>query len=282
MTNNELMQRYASWGFPQKNIEIPKTIRINTLRTDKQTCLKELKRIGVELEKTSLDYAYEVKGGPTLASTLPYLNGWIHIQELSSQLPVYVLDPKPGTKALDVAAAPGNKTTQFAQHMENTGIVVACDAVHERLEKLKSNCARLGATNVVAYQIDATFADELIKDADFVSCDVPCSGNFTQENWNRTMQDIFSRTELQKTLLTTSVYATKIKGSILYSTCSLEIEENEHIVEWALQELPVKLKKIDLKLGHPGLTEKTKLCKRIWPTQDKMGGFFMALLERIE
>lgn len=276
------MDRYAQWGFPQQHIDLPKVIRINPLRIQPDVCLGELARLGFVVEPTFLEYAYIVRGGPTIASTLPYLNGWIHIQELSSQIPAHILSPPPNARVLDVAAAPGNKTTQMAVSMNNSGVIVACDPIHERLEKLKANCARLGVANVVAYQIDGAYADELIAGADAVCCDVPCSGNFLQDGWEgRSLDQVMSRTELQKRLLETAVFSAREGGKILYSTCSLEKEENEDIVEWALHDLPVKLLPITLPVGHPGLTPQTKLCRRLWPAQDRVGAFFLAYFERV-
>jgi len=283
LASDDLFDRYAQYGFAQDDVTLPLVIRVNTLRVSVEDCVAALRKIGYAVEETVLPYAFVLRGGPSLPATLPYLNGWVYSQELSSQLPPFILNPGRDTSVVDIAAAPGSKTTQLAMHMENTGVIVACDPIHERLEKLRNNCDRLGVVNVVAYQTDGKYADELLSSADFVLCDVPCSGNYTQQGWEtRTLDDVRSRVPLQKELLETSVFCCKVGGRVAYSTCSLELEENEEVVEWALRELPVKLLPISVGVGFGGLTPTTKDCLRIWPTQHQMGGFFIALFERVE
>lgn len=282
---SEFLDRYAQWGYPQRTpVMLPTVIRVNTLRCSVDDCVSALRGLGCTVTPLALPYAFAVSGGHTLVATLPYLNGWFYLQELASQYAVAVVDVSSANIVVDLAAAPGSKTTHASMMMNGGGTIVACDISHERLLALQSNCARMGASNVVAYQIDAQFADSLVRNADVVLCDVPCSGNFTQSSdWfdKRTLADVRSRVAVQRRLLTTAVDVCRKGGRIVYSTCSLEIEENEEVVQWALSSLGVRVCPIALSFGSFGLSEVCKDCRRLWPTQHKTGGFFIALLEKM-
>lgn len=275
---NDFLKRYKEWGFPQREIQLPKVIRINTLKASaqqvKQTCDAKLTKISF-LED---GYVFDAKFSP--ASTPQYLLGQIYVQEAASQLPVQFLelDETQNQTVLDMCAAPGSKTTQVAQKLNNTGAIIATDNRKDRCEKLINNLERCGVSNCVVKHTEGFL---LTGQFDRILLDAPCSGNFIgDKKWfdKRTMQDIKSRVPMQKQLLKHAIQLLKPGGILIYSTCSLEIEENEEVVESALEAFEdVKLVPIQIKgTTSPGLTEKTKACARLWPSISGTQGFFMA------
>lgn len=281
MNTNFFTNRYKKWGFEQEEITLTPTIRLNTLRNT----LEKLKK-SLEFKPTKIEYlpwGYTAQTSFALASTPAYLNGEFYIQEAASQIPVVILNPRQNETVLDMCAAPGSKTTQIAQHMHNKGMLIALDPNRERLVKLSHNLERCAVTNCIAIKKDGLHASDLNIQFDKVLVDAPCSGNFAIDKEWFDKRDIYSIKEnvpVQKQLLESATRVTKNGGRIVYSTCSLEIEENEEIVEWALKELPLKLIPIDFPVGHDGLTDETKGCLRMWPAQDKTSGFFVALFEK--
>jgi len=149
-----------------------------------------------------------------------------------------------------------------------------------RLNALANNIERCGISNVAIYRKDAQFAQDLNLKFDKILLDAPCSGNFASDpEWfnKRTIEGIKANVKTQKALLKEALRVLKPGGTVVYSTCSLEPEENEEVIEWAIDNLNIKLAPIDLNIGSDGLTPKTRLCKRIWP--DKTQGFFIAKIK---
>ncbi|HII71279.1 TPA: RsmB/NOP family class I SAM-dependent RNA methyltransferase [Candidatus Woesearchaeota archaeon] len=283
---DELLRRYEALGHkidPEK-IKTRQSIRINTLKISESDCISRLKRRKITLKKIPfLDHGYWTDASFKLSSTQEYLQGFYYLQEAASQLPVQVLDPRPGDLVLDMAASPGSKTTQLAQLMQNKGCIIALESNRGRIPKLNNNLERLGVKDVLVYHKDARYASDLGLSFDKILLDAPCSGNFTQEpGWleKRSVQDFQDMAKLQKALLKTAVSLLKPKGTLVYSTCSLEPEENEEVVESVLDSLPVKLQKTDLEVGEPGLSPKTALCCRFWPEKSSTQPFFLAKLVR--
>lgn len=214
-----------------------------------------------------------------LSSTPEYLQGYFYIQDAASQISVKILNPKPSDVILDMAASPGGKTTQVAAAMQNKGIIVALDVKSDRIKNLKNNIERLGAKNIVVFNKDSRYASDLGVKFDKVLLDAPCSGNFCiDKDWfeKRELHDFNQKAFIQKSLLKEAVKVLKKKGELVYSTCSLEIEENENVIEWSINKLGVKLIDIDIDIGDDGLTKKTKYTKRLWPNKTLTQGFFVA------
>ncbi|MFC1722669.1 NOL1/NOP2/sun family putative RNA methylase [Nanoarchaeota archaeon] len=277
---NSLIKRYKELGHPINPDFRPKlSIRINTLKTDKKACLDHLKKKKVQLKKIPFLYhGYWAEAPFSLVSTAEYLQGYYYIQEAASQLPAQVLSPEKGELVLDMTASPGSKTTQLAQMMENQGQIIALESKKPRIPKLNNNLERLGVKNTIIYHKDARYASDLKVKFDKILLDAPCSGNYTQDpEWfkKRSIQDFKDMAKLQKSLLRAAIQVLKPTGTLVYSTCSLEPEENEEVIEWALENLNLKLDDSNLK-ASPGLTEKTSLCRRFWP--DPTQGFFIAKL----
>ncbi|HLP79117.1 MAG TPA: RsmB/NOP family class I SAM-dependent RNA methyltransferase [Acidobacteriota bacterium] len=282
-TSNFFLQRYETWGYPQSEVQLPTVVRINRLKYpvgvpafDNKIKLKAIKEL-----KDSFIFTADFSP----ASTPAYLLGHIYVQEIASQLAAIALDPQQTDVVLDMCAAPGSKTTQIASMMNNKGMIVAVDNHTMRVQKLVNNLERCGVTNVIAVRKDAQYVMDLNMEFDRVLLDAPCSGNFAiDKDWfeKRTKSGVQENARLQKDLLQAAIDVTKIGGIIIYSTCSLETEENENIVEPALDSGQVELVDCDLPFSFPGLTERTKKCNRFWPAQSNTQGFFIAKLRKIK
>jgi NOL1/NOP2/sun family putative RNA methylase len=282
---NIFLKRYSELGHdidPEKII-LKQSIRSNTLKLPEQALVDRLKKKKIRLKKIPFtEHGYWADADFALSSTPEYLHGYYYIQEAASQLPVQVLDPQKGESVLDMCAAPGSKTTQLAQHMFNTGSIVALDTKPFRLAALKNNLERCSVKNCLVYQKDAEHAQDLKMKFDRILLDAPCSGNFTTDpGWfdKRSLEDIRSMAKTQRALLKAAVRLMKPGSTLLYSTCSLEPEENEEVIGWALEKLPIQLEPIDLGIGEPGITEQTKHCRRLWPENTGTQGFFMAKIK---
>jgi len=281
---NFFLSRYKELGhdIDPSTINLRKSIRVNTLKISEGELLKHFKNKGLSFEKIPFtDFGYWLDSDFALSSTPEYLQGYYYIQEAASQLPVQVLSPNEKDVVLDMCSAPGSKTTQLGQVLNNQGRIVALEINNGRIIGLRNNLERCGVKNVVVYQKDASHASDIGIKFDKVLLDAPCSGNFvTDSGWfeRRSISDIKDVTKVQKSLLRSAVEVLKPDGVIVYSTCSLEPEEDEEIIEWALDNLPVRLLETGIKAGEPGLTPKTKLCRRFWPEKEPTQGFFIAKL----
>lgn len=207
------------------------------------------------------------------------------------------LAPQPNERILDMAAAPGGKTTYIAQLMKNTGVLVANDLKKERLKSLNANMHRLGVTNCVITNYDGRKMTNIFKKFDRCLLDAPCSGlgvisRDPSIKVQKTYDDVRKLSHLQKELIKSAIDCvdanSKTGGYIVYSTCSISVEENEAVIEYALKNRYVKLVETGLEVGEPGFTayqEKRfapsmNLCKRIYPHVHNLDGFFVAKLKK--
>jgi NOL1/NOP2/sun family putative RNA methylase len=182
-----------------------------------------------------------------------YTEGRIYLQSLSSMIPALVLGPLPGERILDIAAAPGSKTTQMAAMMDNRGLIVANDIDAVRAERLSYNL-RLQGCGMVEVRVGRgeKLGDTEPEQFDRVLVDTPCSGEgrfvvhqpSTSRSWSK--RTVAECVRLQKKLLASGARALKTGGCVVYSTCTLNCEENEGVVQWALENLPLEAEKITL------------------------------------
>lgn len=284
----------------------PTTLRVNTLKTDVLSLLAELREANVKVERVPwFPEALVVKNVREAAlEALPgYEQGRFYLQSLSSMLPPLVLEPRPGERVLDMAAAPGSKTTQMAAMMQNQGYILANDASAVRAERLRFNLARQGvAIAEVSVEDGRRLGDRLGPSFDRVLLDAPCSGEGrfiagdprTYRHWSERL--VRRMVPLQRRLLLSALRAVKPGGVVVYSTCTLNPQENEGVVDWALKRfgeavevLPIAL---DVPGRWPGLTEADgttfhptlRHAVRI-PPSETMEGFFLCKLrvrERLE
>jgi len=220
--------------------------------------------------------------------------GIIFSQEASSMIPPVVMNPEPGMKVLDIAAAPGAKTTQIAQYMENEGCIVANDVKHSRINILISNLQKCGVLIAKVTDKDGRFFGRFGERFDAVLVDAPCSNmGMIRKNYKNIklwrLRDCYGLSRLQKELLVAAYKAVKPGGVVVYSTCTLEPMENEEVVDYILRNTDAEIEDIDLPLrrtkpflefeGRKYVGE-VKKCLRIHPQDNDTEGFFVAKLRK--
>ncbi len=286
-------EKYATLGGRIAEVQLRQSLRVNTLRTTQKELIPRLEELGVKL--TRLDgtkNGYGVQSKFSLGAITEHLLGYYYLQETASQMPAEALDPKPGEIVLDCCAAPGGKTTQMAALMKNKGTIIAYELKKHRIPSLMMNLERCWVKNTTAFQGNFSQAKSFGTRFDKILLDVPCSGNYTMEQgWfeKRTQEDIQQNSERQKTLLREAIGMLKQNGVLVYSTCSLEPEENELNINWAIENLLIRMQNTGLKAGEPGiigmqgkkLNEEVKLCRRFWPEKTETQGFFIAKMVKL-
>lgn len=276
---------------------LPTTIWANPLRT---TPAQLQAILGVPLEPIPwLPNAFRLPADFAAGQHWSYLAGLYHIQEEVSMLPVHFLDIQPGDRVLDLCAAPANKTAQIGMALNNSGTVVANDRSTGRMRAASHALNRLGLTNVTTTTTDAVNYPKASGFFDKILADVPCSCEGTcrkdrSVTWRVSAKDSAKLVGSQEGILRKAVQRCRAGGRIVYATCTFAPEENERIVNTILQEygefvrlLPAEI--VGLK-SSPGLTEwqgeqlhpDLHHAIRVWPHQNDTGGFFVAVLEKLE
>lgn len=295
-TAEKILAGYAAERHP--------SLRANTLKTGIRQLMQELTGEGVKFERAPwYEDALVIKNRREreIERLEAYRAGRLYLQSLSSMIPPLALDPRPGEKVLDMAAAPGSKTTQMAMMMQNSGYILANDANELRVERLKYNVALQGASIVeVSLQDGRTLGGKYPEQFDRVLLDVPCSGEGlflagdprTSRHWSP--KEVGRLASLQKKLFSSAFQALKPGGTLVYSTCTLSPEENEMVVDWALGEFAGRLKVAAIPLRIPGaraggkdfgaatrLRPDVEKALRIFPSK-LMEGFFICRLKKAE
>jgi len=250
-------------------------IRVNTTRIAEEELVEKLMARGVRLEKIPwLRYGYYADADFSLGSTKEYLLGWYYLQAPLSQLVCELLNPTDAV--LDMAAAPGGKTTYLAQLVPDA-VITALDTNPNRLAAVRNNVERLGLTNVICMKKDARFATDLKKTWTYVLLDAPCSGNFcSEENWSekRTIDDIKKNARTQKELLKAAYKCLAPGGRLVYSTCSLEPEEDEDMIKWFVEKYPdLTVLSVTVPFG-----DTSAQGVRFWPHKTGCEGFFISVM----
>ncbi|MGY5856080.1 MAG: RsmB/NOP family class I SAM-dependent RNA methyltransferase [Candidatus Thorarchaeota archaeon] len=301
-----MIERYLSlWGEEDtlKFIEsceqpIRTSIRINTLKSSAGEVLKRLQDKGIAMEEVpwlSEGYHVDFKGASP-GALLEHMLGFYYVQGVPSMTAVVALDPQPGDTVLDLAAAPGGKTTHIAQVMQNTGMVVAVEQDRQRMASLQSNIIRCGATNTMVLRRDAKKLENLPFEPDKILLDAPCSGEGLipldpSRKTSKTMADIRFCATREDDLLEAAVNVLSEGGTIVYATCSIAPEENEYIVDDILNRHPeMEVVQISSEFGSPGysepygikLNESLKLARRFLPHLHGTEGFFICKMMKKE
>jgi len=268
---------------------LPVYFRINTLKTGAEPAKKLLKQEGVVFQETCFSELLLVKKQDTDRPLLSYHLGYIYPQALSSALPVHALGPKPGDRILDLCAAPGGKTTHMAQMMDDEGVIFANDRKLGRLTALMANIKRLGITNTVVTQARGEHYRAGFK-FDKVLVDAPCSGigKYRIDPAGRIRHMRPGKTDLpaiQKALITRGFDLLRPGGVMVYSTCTLNVEENEAVVHYLLRKRPAEVTKWQPPVKwSPGITRFKEreyekgigLARRFYPHKIRSVGFFLA------
>ncbi len=244
----------------------PTTFRINKSKgKTEEEILSSLESYGYKIKKADLPNSYVFTLEPEkqhLSDTIPFLNGEIYSQELSSMLPPILLDPKEEEYILDISAAPGSKTTQIADLTNNNAKILAIEKHPIRIKILEHNIELQGSKKIKVILGDGIKFDK--RNSEFVNffnkvlVDAPCSGegSFNLNNaksykyWNIHKREDMSK--IQKGLLIAGFRMLKPGGTLIYSTCTFGVEENEMVLDWFLEKLQseAKIEKITLELRN--------------------------------
>lgn len=220
-------------------------IRVNTLKTDKNSLIASLKTKGIEtLEGKYAQDALIVKNPFAITETKEFKEGLFTIQDESSMLVADVIDPKKDSNVLDVCSAPGGKSTHIAQKMNNKGYILSRDIYPHKIRLIEENINRLGIDIIEAEVYDALDRDEtLIEKFDYCLLDAPCSGlglirRKPEIKLNRKEEDIDSLSDLQYDIIDQVKDYLKVGGFLIYSTCTIEPKENIGIIKKFIKENP--------------------------------------------
>ncbi len=248
----------------------PVFARLNRLKTDFAGLADQWHKEGVEFEQRSFDWTgpelvFELRSHPAFADCESFQDGLFYVQDPSTLLAVEQLAPQPGETILDLCAAPGGKTTFIAQLMGNRGRIVAHDLQPGRLKLLEENCQRLGITCVQTAEAPETFAQ-----FDRILIDAPCSNTGVLRRrvdlrWRVQPAEIERLRKGQLALLGQAALRLKPGGLLVYSTCSLEPEENEEVVK-------------DFLAAHPQF--KLEAQRQLLPFKDQVDGAYVAKLRK--
>ena len=272
----ELWLKYYSMSFVEAllaagNERPPMTIRINWLKIVKEDLVRALKERGFKVENGKIcQNAVNVKGSGLLESDL-YEMGLFTPQDESSMLVAEKLNPKHGDIVMDVCAAPGGKTTAIAERMNNTGKIIASDIYRRKLDQVDKEAKRLGITNIETRSWDATRVDSnMVQKADKVLVDVPCSGlgvvrRKPEIKYKEYTDELQLLPKKQLAILSASSSYVKPGGTLVYSTCTVNPEENEKVVAEFLN-----------KHGKFQKVERTLLL----PNVNGTDGFFICVMKR--
>lgn len=251
----------------------PTVLHVNTLKTTAKDLQSRLQTEGIETSPGTLVNTLTVQKGGALEQLPSYRDGLFHVQDTASTFCVQALELQPGQTLLDMCAAPGGKSFTAAEIMQNQGRILAFDLHEHRVRLIADGAKRLGISIIDAQPQDASvFHAELLKTADRVLCDVPCSGlgvlRRKPEIRLRVLTFIDNLTEIQYNILVHASKYLRMDGILVYSTCTLSRAENEGVCDRFLRENPMYQKDGDY--------------KTLLPHKDGTDGFFIARLRRIE
>lgn len=267
------------------------TLRVNTLKYDIQSLMRYFKEKNIKFERVLwYNDALVIKNinEKEIQKLDIYEKGYIYLQSLSSMIPPIVLNPISGEKILDLTAAPGSKTTEIATLMQNKGYILANELDKIRCERLRYNVEKQGADIIeVINERGEKIGEQYPEMFDRVLLDTPCSGEgrfivnsvSTYRDWSP--KKVRELTKLQRKLFASAYKALKPNGIMVYSTCTLNKEENEFILDWALKNFKIKLVDIEIKIkdAQTGFADELdnsiKKAIRILPSKDTEG-FFVA------
>jgi 16S rRNA (cytosine967-C5)-methyltransferase len=226
----------------------PLWARVNPLRTTRDALREAFTADGHECEPGPHPQSLRLIGHAPIRSLPGYADGWFTVQDLSAMAAASALAPEPGMTVLDLCAAPGGKTTHLAELMNNTGRIVACDVDGRRLRTVTELCERLGVTIVETQLLASGVAGTSTRPRssgpfDVALVDVPCSntgvlGRRPEVRWRLSTADLHELPVIQTGLLLRACEQVRPGGVVVYSTCSIEPEENGAVVRAALDQLP--------------------------------------------
>ena len=259
----------------------------------REEAIRSLDEAGIAYEAGRLLRDAIVVRRGNVAATRAFRNGWIGIQDEASQLIPLLVGVKRGDSVLDMCAAPGGKTIALASLAGEHGCAVACDLYEARLRAMRERMAISGLNNMLFVALDGTSALPFAKTFDCILVDAPCSGTGTlarnpEIRWRLSEADLADLHRRQAALVRSAVQCLSEKGALLYSTCSLEPEENESVIREVVGADPPRLRSEHVKIPQgvlaAGVNEKDLIGEggalRTFPPLNRTDGFFAALIRR--
>ncbi len=288
-----LIQRWIEqWGIDETielcnvNNQRPNiSVRINHLMADTNALYRSLdeNNISYEQHPDFPDFIW-IHDFSELRKLDLLKKGWLSVQDISTAIPVQMLNPQPGEAVLDMCAAPGGKAGYIGEKMKNQGRLLAFEKHFNRSGLLRENLQRLGVQNAEIVNTDALQMPTNHK-FDRVLLDAPCTGlgvlsKRVDLKWKRTMKDIENMKRLQLQLLEAAAPVVRTNGILVYSTCTIEVEENEKIIESFLEKhTEFQLDEIKDMFPEPFIWDKG--CIRTFPHRHKMDGSYAVRLKKI-
>ncbi len=267
------------------NDSAPAAFRVNTLSTNSDALIEELRDAGLSLAPSRVaPGAWRVEGGAGARLRGLASEGKIYLQDEASQLVAHILGARAGERVLDACAAPGSKTTHAAALAGDRALFVAGDLYEHRLRTVAETCARLGVRSVRAVALDAEralpFADGAF---DRVLVDAPCTGTGTLRHnpeirRRLALENIRELSEVQSRILSEAARVVRPGGRLVYSTCSVEREENEEVIDRFLN-THAEFSQLTATPAPPEILLPSGAA-RTWPQRDDVDGFFVAALGR--
>jgi len=259
------------------------TLRANSIKTNKENIKQKLQEVGIETEDVSwYEDSLIIKNvrEDEIKKLAIYENGEIYLQSLSSMLPPIVLEPKSGENILDMAAAPGGKTTQIAALTQNKAFITACEKNKIRAERLKYNLEKQGVRCVNVMLEDARKLSDFFS-FDKILLDAPCSGSGTTSIYDANFdEELINRSSrVQEELLKKAFKILKPGGEMIYSTCSILAQENEQVLKKTMQKYGAEIVPIKPIEGVPLLPTSIDGVMCVCPT-GLYEGFFVARIKK--
>lgn len=270
--------------------EKPVTVRVKESLTaeEKQQLLDCWKQQGIKIQQHPyLSYAYVLEKTEGVRNMAGFEEGMFTVQDVSSMLVAHVAGVKTEMQILDVCAAPGGKATHAAEKLEGSGQVIARDLTEYKVNFIQENADRLQLLNLWAEEWDACVFDEEKEEwADVVFCDAPCSGlgvmgKKRDIKYRLTRDSLKEVQELQRQILSTIWKYVKKDGILMYSTCTVNSEENEKQVQWIMENLPFEVVNIQEELPEMLKAEQGEYGLQLLPGIHETDGFFLCKLRRI-
>ena len=259
------------------------TVKINTTKITEDKFRQLLTENAVEYKEMSVAGALEIIHRGSVTAIPGFKEGYFYVQGITSQYAVSAAEIREGYDVLDLCAAPGGKSFAAAIALDNTGTVTSCDPNPPRLKLIEDGAARLGLTNITTVQNSGEVYNANLKKYDVIICDVPCSGigiiPKKPDLRYKSMADVKQLAQLQYNILSTAAGYLKEKGTIVYSTCTINKLENEQVVDKFLKENS----NFELKKQHCPVENVLNSDEKVTFLSHLTGsdGFFVAVLRKM-
>ena len=279
----ELLEKIKK-GYSQDRLT---TLRVNTLKTEKEKIKNVFEEKGIKYKEINWyndALIIENVKEEEIRKLEIYENGEIYLQSLSSMIPPIILNPKPEENILDMASAPGGKTTQMSVLSDGKAFITACEKNKIRAERLRYNIEKQGTKRITIMTEDARKLDDFFS-FDKILLDAPCSGSGTINTKDEKIKNIFTdelikrSTKVQEELLMKAIKLLKPEQEMVYSTCSILKQENEEIVKKVLNKTKSKIVPIPELEGIPTLPVTIEGTMCVMPTE-LYEGFFVAKIKK--